>query len=742
MKHFPFFQQRDQMDCGPTCLFMICRHYGRNFSLEKLRQLSEIGKEGVSILGISNAAEKIGFRTMAVQLTLKELKEEIKLPCILHWSQNHFTVLYKIKKNIYFIADPGKQLLQYNEKEFAAKWLSALSPTSPFSSNTADSATGIVLTLEPTPDFYANVSGEHHMLKNKTSLRHATKYLYPYKKLFFQLLLGLVLGSLFQLILPFLTQSIVDVGINTNNLSFIYIMLFGQLALFGGRLAVDFIRSWILYHISTRINISILTDFLIKLMKLPVSYFDSKRTGDIMQRMNDHLRIQNFLTGTSLSTLFSLFNLVIFSVVLVIYNMQIFFVFISASVLYTAWIIVFLKKRKLLDYKRFDIASAEQSKIVEIIQGMQEIKLYGCEKQKRWQWEGLQARNFRLGMMSLSLNQWQQTGAFFINEGKNIFITFLSAQAVINGDLTLGGMLAIQYIIGQLNSPIEQMVNFVQSWQLAKISLDRLNEIHSLKDEEPADKIFASELAKNKTIQIENLSFTYPGAGNEPVLKDIILEIPNGKTTAVVGTSGSGKTTLLKLLLKFYEPQTGNIKTGGDDLESVSHRAWRKNIGVVMQESFIFSASIASNIAVDEETVDRKRLENAAKIANVLDFIESLPLGFNTKIGSEGAGISAGQKQRILIARAVYKDPEYIFFDEATNSLDSGNESLIMDNLSVFLKNKTVIVIAHRLSTVKNADQIVVLQNGRIAEKGTHAELTNLKGEYYALVKNQLEFGE
>lgn len=461
-----------------------------------------------------------------------------------------------------------------------------------------------------------------------------------------------------------------------------------------------------------------------------------------MQRMNDHSRIQNFLTGTSLTTLFSVFNLVIFSVVLGMYNLPVFFVFVAASILYVLWIIIFLKKRKQLDYRQFDIAATEQSKTIQIVQGMQEIKLHGCEKLKRWEWERLQAKTFKLGMKGLALNQWQQTGAFFINEGKNIIITFLAATAVVNGQMTLGGMLAIQYIIGQLNSPIEQMINFVQSWQLAKISLDRLNEIHSLNDEEATDKLFAKDLPADKTIELTNISFTYPGAGNEAVLKNIDLTIPQGKTTAIVGTSGSGKTTLLKLLLKFYENYKGNVKVGGNDILNLSHRAWRQSIGVVMQESFMFSDSIAANIAVDDEIINTVKLKEAATVANVLEFIESLPIGFNTKIGAEGIGLSAGQKQRILIARAVYKNPDYIFFDEATNNLDANNEMVIMKNLATFFENKTVVVVAHRLSTVKNADQIVVLNNGVITERGTHNELAGLRGEYYTLVKNQLELGD
>lgn len=727
------------MDCGPSCLYMVSKHYGSVTSIDSLRKLAEIGKEGVSLLGLSDAAEKIGYRTQGVQPTLQQL-ETVKLPAILHWGQYHFVVLYKVKRNKYYIADPAAGLFTLTKAQFQQQWLSSKPPQSP-EGGSAEAA-GIALLLEPTPAFYENEYDEKDSVNKGKGFGTVVKYLYPYKKLIFQLVLGLLLGSLLQLVLPFLTQSVVDIGINTNNLSFVHIVLLAQLALLAGRLFTEFIRGWILYHISSRINISILTDFLIKLMKLPVSYFDSKRTGDIMQRMGDHRRIQDFLTGTSLSTIFSLFSLLIFSVVLANYNLPVFFIFIAASSLYILWIFFFLKRRKQLDYKQFDIGSAEQSKMIQIVQGMTEIKLQGSEKTKRWEWEHLQARSFRLGMRGLALNQWQQTGAFFINESKNLFITFLAAEAVINGQLTLGGMLAIQYIIGQLNGPIEQMIGFVQSWQLAKISLDRLNEIHSLEDEEPAGKLFNQQMPDNKAIEFQNVSFTYPGAGNEPVLKNINLVIEQGKTTAIVGTSGSGKTTLLKLLLKFYPTQKGAIKVGGGDLENLGHKNWRKSIGVVMQESFVFSESIAANIAVDGEMVDMQRLKEAARVANVLEFVDSLPMGFNTSIGAEGTGVSMGQRQRILIARAVYKNPDYIFFDEATNSLDANNETIIMKNLVEFTKGRTVIVVAHRLSTVKNADQIVVLNKGVITEKGTHAELTAARGEYYTLVKNQLELGD
>ncbi len=727
MKKFHFYKQPDQMDCGPTCLRMIAKHYGKNFSLQRLREISGINREGVSLLGISEAAEKIGFRTMGSRLTIDQLAE-LELPAILHWNQNHFVVLYKIKKGTYYIADPGNGLIEFTLAELKQRWISTQNEDSNF---------GIALILSPTPDLYAQEGDKTEALNWGYLLR----YLYRYKQLVIQLFVGLGVGSLLQLIIPFLTQSIVDIGINTRNLNFIYIILIAQTMLFLGRMSVDFIRSWILLHISTRINISILTDFLIKLMKLPMSFFDTKMTGDIMQRMNDQKRIESFLTGPTLNIIFSLFNLVVFTAVLAYYNVNIFFIFLLSSVLYSLWVIAFLKKRRELDFKRFDISSKNQSSIVQLIGGMQEIKLNNCEQQKRWEWERLQAGLFKFSVKSLSLNQIQQSGAFFINEGKNILITFLVAKAVIDGQLTLGGMMAIQYIVGQVNSPIEQMLSFIQQLQDAKISLERLNEIHQMDDEEPLDKTFMHELPNNKTINLNQLSFTYPGAGNEPVLKGIDLTIPEGKTTAIVGMSGSGKTTILKLLLRFYTPQKGDIKIGATYMDQIGYRYWRGQCGIVMQDGFIFSDTIAKNIAVADEHLNMTKLQHAVKVANIGDLIDGLPLGLNTKIGAEGNGISQGQKQRILIARAVYKDPEYIFFDEATNALDANNESVIMNNLESFFKDRTVVVVAHRLSTVKNADNIVVLDKGMIIEQGTHAELTKQKGEYYNLVKNQLELG-
>lgn len=722
---FPSYKQFDQMDCGPTCLRMIGKYYGRNLNIQKLREFCQINKEGVSLLGISEAAEKLGLRSSGAKISLKQLIES-ELPCILHWRQNHFVVLYKVKKGRYYIADPAKGLITYTEREFKENWL-----------NTKELYDGIVLFLSPSPQFYEQDEDK----SPKLSWPFLLYYLSAYRKLIIQLFLGLAVGSLLQLITPFLTQSLVDTGINTRNLNFIYIILIAQVMLFLGSTSVHFVRSWILLHISTRINVSILTDFLIKMMKLPMSFFDARMTGDIMQRMNDQQRIESFLTGSTLNTLFSLFNLIVFTVVLAYYNTGILFVFAVSTILYTLWIIVFLKQRRQLDYKRFDISSRNQSSLVQLVGGMQEIKLNNCEKQKRWEWEHIQANLFQFNVKSLSLSQYQSGGSMFINQGKNILITFLSAKAVIDGDLTLGGMMAIQFIVGQLNSPIEQLLGFVQSFQDAKISLERLNEIHQMDDEEPVEKQYNYELPSNKSINIQNLTFRYPGAGNDPVLKNIDLYIPEGKTTAIVGMSGSGKTTILKLLLRFYEPESGEIRISDTKLEQISFKTWRGHCGVVMQDGFIFSDNIANNIAVGDEFPDQKKLRNAIHIANIEEFIEGLPLGLNTRIGSGGNGISQGQKQRLLIARAVYKNPEYLFFDEATNALDAKNERVIMDNLQEFFKRRTVVVVAHRLSTVSNADNIIVLDKGRIIEQGTHYELAGLKGEYYDLVKNQLELG-
>jgi ATP-binding cassette subfamily B protein len=727
---FPFYKQHDAMDCGPTCLRMVAKFHGKSYSLSYLRDKCFLTREGVSLLGISDAAESLGMRTLSARISFEQLKEEVPLPSIVHWRQRHFIVVYRIKRGTVYVADPAHGLVAYSESDFLDGWIS---------SRDNGSSQGVALMLEPTPEFDEREETETYQAR--TGLRFFAGYLKPHKKLFIQVFLSLLAGSLFGLILPFLTQSIVDFGINTSNVGFIYAILLGQLMLFVGRTTVEFIRGWIFLYIGTRMNISIISDFLAKIMKLPMPFFETKKIGDLLQRIGDNQRVQNFLTSTSINTLFSLFNLVIFGFVLALYSSGIFLIFLAGSVAASIWIIVFMKRRRELDFKRFDRMSENQSRMIQLITGMQEIKLTGSEKQKRWEWERIQARLFKVSIASLSLNQLQDGGNLFLNELKNIFISFLAATEVVEGRMTLGMMLAVQYIIGQLNSPINQLIGFAQAAQDAKISLERMGEIHNQKNEENEENETAVVLPKANTLRLSDVRFRYEGPNSPYVLDDISFEIPEGKVTAIVGTSGSGKTTLLKLLLKFYPVNEGDIRLGDLRLDVIQTSRWRQKCGVVMQDGFIFSDSIARNIAVGEESIDRERLWNAAQIANIHEFVETLPLGYNTKIGPDGHGLSQGQRQRILIARAVYKDPAFIFFDEATSSLDANNERTIMENLQEFFKGRTVVVIAHRLSTVKNADQIVVLEAGRLVECGNHADLVRQQGSYYELIKNQLELG-
>lgn len=722
-----FVRQKDVMQCGIACLAMVCRHYGADTDIDDIEKLCPSNREGVSLLALSETAEELGLENESAKLTPEQLAL-VPVPCILHWNQNHFVVLRKVSKNgrYFYVSDPGKGRIRYDAGEFARHWV-------------ADGdGRGITMVLQPTEAFYAR---RDKVLRQKRTLRFIMSYVARYRRHFAQIMLGMLVGSLLQLVLPFLTQAIVDVGIRRQDIGIIWLILLGELMIVLGRAASDFIRRRLLLHISMRVNISLVSDFFIKLLKLPMSYFDRKLTGDLMQRIADHSRVQTFLTSQLLTVSFSLLNFIVLGVVLALYDGLIFGVFLAGSAVYGAWIAMFLRRRKVLDYELFEKQSVNQNKTFQFLTSMQEIKLQDCERRRRWEWEDTQADLFAVQMKILKLTQSEEAGAVFVNEVKNILITVLAATAVISGQLTLGAMLAVQYIIGQLNSPVEQLMSFIYSLQDVKISLERINEVHlGREEEEDADKK-ATAISGDKTIRVEGLCFKYDPHALRHTLRNVGLTIPQGRVTAIVGASGSGKSTLIKLLLGYYKPAEGSIRVGDDSLDSYSLKWWRRQCGVVMQDGVIFSESIARNIAVDDREIDTERLHRAAEIACIHDFVMGLPLQYETKIGAEGNGISQGQRQRILIARAVYRNPDFIFLDEATNSLDAGNERRIVENLAKFYQGRTVVVVAHRLSTVRDADNIVVLDGGQVVESGTHKDLIDRQGEYYRLVKNQLELG-
>lgn len=726
MARFPFVKQKEAMQCGVACLASLCTFYRKKYSTQFLSNYCIGTSTGVSLKSLSVAAERLGFDTMCVRFSKTSL-HECHRPCILHWNQNHYVVLYRIdfKRKRYYICDPAKGLLKMNESEFDSHWL-------------GNNGFGIALLLEPSPSF--GLIDEKNT-GNGYSIKLIIDYLKEYKKYLFQVLLGLLVGCILQLLLPFLTQSIVDVGINNKDLNFIWLVLLGELLIIIGKAATDFIRRWLLLHISVRVNISLVSDFFIKLLKLPMPFFESKHLGDLTQRVGDHNRVQSFLTNQTLNVAFALLSFLVLGVVLFIYNDAIFGIFILGSFAYTLWIARFLHKRKIIDYELFEQESINQSKTYQFLTSIQEIKLQNCENRRRWEWEDTQADLFRVKVKSLKLQQLQEAGSLLINEIKNILVTAFSATAVINGDITLGSMLAIQYIVGQLNSPIEQLMNFIYSFQDMRISLERINEIHNGVDEDTEIRTKEMKLGNDKSILLKNVDFKYEPCSMKKTLDDVTIKIPEKKVTAIVGASGSGKTTLIKLMLGYYNLLGGKITIAENDINSYNLKWWRSQCGIVMQDGYIFSESIARNIAVDDNEIDIQRLEMAAQIANIWDYIQSLPLKYDTKIGQEGTGLSQGQKQRILIARAVYKNPEYIFLDEATNALDAKNERAIVENLAQFYKGRTVVIVAHRLSTVKDADQIIVLDGGRVVEIGNHASLTAAQGTYYNLVKNQLELG-
>jgi ATP-binding cassette subfamily B protein len=737
-KSFPHCAQLDAMDCGPSCLRMIAKYYGRSYSLQYLRERSYITRDGVSMLGISDAAESIGMRTMGVQLTIERLIKECPLPCILHWNQDHFVVCYKIKRRknkepLFYIADPRSEKIVYTESELKSFWLS---------SHSQGYDKGVALLLEPGPYFYEEQDEGNEEQENRVrDIWFFSRYLTPYKAEIFHVFLSMLTISVLQFAAPFLTQQMVDSGIQGRNLNIITMVLVAQLILFISQLSVGMIRSWIVLHMNARINIVLISDFLAKLMRLPIHFFDTKMVGDILQRIGDHGRIEGFLTSTSISTLFSLINFIVFGVVLAIYDVTILSIFLIGNCLYVVWVQFFMKYLRKLEIKRFNQAANEQNSLFQLITGMQEIKLNNCEREKRWEWERIQVKLFKISQRNMAVGQYQQLGAVFFSQITGMIITFVAAREVVNGNITLGMMMSLSFIIGQLSGPIGQIIEFITNWQYAKISLERLNEIHKKKDEDEIINVKRMNLPEDKTIRFDHVWFSYSGADRKYVLKDVCLEIPQGKMTAIVGASGSGKTTLIKLLLGFYGVNQGSINVGDIPLSYINAHVWRSHTGCVMQDGFLFSDTIARNIAVGCERIDHERLLYAARMSNLLDFVATLPLGFDTRIGAEGNGISQGQRQRVLIARAIYKNPDYLFFDEATNALDTKNEREISEHLETFFKGRTVVVAAHRLTTVRRADNIVVIDQGKVIEQGTHEQLVDQKGLYYELIKNQLELG-
>lgn len=729
IRSFPFYQQHDAMDCGAACLKMIAKHYGRHYSMEKLRGLTYLGKEGVSLLGISDAAEEIGLQTLAVQTTYDQLVSVIPLPCIAHWNDaEHFVVIFRANKNYVWIADPEEGIFKLTRAEFMQHW--------------ADSVTkdgqqqGVLLLLQVTPEFY-HLEGDKI---EKSGFRYVLSYFGQYKGLLRQLGLGVLLSVVIQFFLPFLIQAVVDTGIGNLDVNFIALILVCQLLLFVTQIFVEYFRSWILLHLSARVNITLVSDYLFKLTKLPIGYFEKRQSGDLLQRINDHERVQRFMSSTSLSAIFSFLNYFVFGAILFMWNKPIFLVFLAGTSLYIGWVLFFARRKREVDYRYFDEASENQSNLIELVTGMQDIKLYNAEKSKRWSWERIQSRLFRISLSAMRLQQYQRIGARFFNETKNVLIIFFAVMAVKDSFMSTGTLVAIIYILGTLNSQINTLIEFLVAYQESNISLERIGETHRLKDEEKVgEKI--SLLPEASDLIMENVYFQYSGPHSPMILKGVNIKIPKGKITAIVGRSGSGKSTLMKLLLNFYQPTEGIVRVGDVNMANLSQKVWRSKCGVVMQDGFLFSDTIAKNIALGEEIIDSKRLLRSVRMANIQSFVEALPLAYNTRIGPSGLGLSEGQKQRLLIARAIYKNPDYLFFDEATTALDAFSEMVVMENLEDFFYNKTVVIIAHRLSTVRNADHIIVLEDGEVVEQGVHDDLTFRRGAYFQLVRNQLELG-
>lgn len=713
MLNFPHEYQLDSKDCGPACIKIVAKYFGGFYSLQYLRDKCGITREGITLYDLSTACEQIGLKTFPVKIDWEQIRR-VTLPCIIQWENNHFIVVYKINKSNVWVSDPAKGLLTYTKEEFIRGWL-------------INREKWAVLLIEKSIDF--KKKNDNDVQDRKKTFHSFLNYFKPYKSSFLAVFIVMLIVTILQAILPFISKSVIDVGIQTNDVSFINLVLIGNIIIIISILLSNLVRDWILLHVTSRVNISLISDYLIKLMKLPIQFFENKIAGDILQRANDHDRIRSFLMNNSLNFIFSIITFLVFGIILFIYNPVLFLIYLIGSAFFLTWVLVFMSFRKKLDWQYFDLNSQNQSYWVETIETIQDIKINNYDKFKRWKWEAIQAKIFNVNQKVLTIDNAQNLGAQFLNQLTNLSITFYCANAVINGKITFGVMISTQFIIGMLNGPIMQFVSFIQGAQSAKISFLRLNEIHQIQDEDAFNHntIFPEE----KSLFLKNVTFQY-SINAAPVLKNINLVIPQGKVTAIVGDSGSGKTTLLKLILRLYKPSFGEISIGMMNIENINLRSWREKCGAVMQDGKIFNDTIYNNIILEDENVDIARFRKAVKTANIESEIESLPMGYQTIMGEQGRGLSGGQKQRILIARALYKNPDYLFFDEATNALDAVNEQKIVSALDEVFKEKTVIVVAHRLSTIKKADQIVVMKHGMIVEIGNHEQLVEKENGYYS----------
>ena len=724
LDRFPVEYQMNSQDCGPASLKIIAKHFGKYYSLQFLRDRCGITKEGVSLLDLSTGAESIGLRTLAIKCTIADVVNNIPFPAIIFWKESHFVVVYRSDKKHVWVSDPAKGHVKYSHEEFKKGWYQQ------------DEQQGVLLAVETTADFKNNQAEKRQRMNSFSDI---LKYFIPYKRNFSLILIIMLIVTALQGMLPFISKAVIDVGIKTSDMNFIYMILIGNIAILLSVMIFNVLRDWILLHITARVNISLISDYLIKLMKLPVTFFENKLLGDILQRAQDHERIRNFIMNNSLALVFSTLTFVVFSIILLIYNATIFYIFLSGSILYVCWVLLFLSIRKKLDWKYFELLSQNQSYWVETVSAIQDIKIYNYEKHRRWRWEEIQARLYHVNKRVLAITNAQNLGAQFIENIKNMGIVFFCAMAVIKGEITFGVMISTQFIIGMLNGPLVQFINFIVSAQYAKISFLRINEIRQLQDEEELLSIGNTTiLPKTRTLILENVSFQY--TNNSPiVLRNIYLCIPENKVTAIVGGSGSGKSTLLKLLIRLYKPSYGEIKMDTMNVNAINLRQWRNMCGVVMQDGKVFSDTILNNIVLDDEHISYERLKEVCRIAQIEDEINAMPKGFETKIGESGRGLSGGQKQRLLIARALYRNPQYLFLDEATNSLDTINEKLIVEALNNAFQQRTVVVIAHRLSTIRHADQIIVLDKGSVVEVGNHDTLMEKKGAYFKMVASQFQ---